>query len=133
MSGTPRSWPALQRMEARGDKSEQVLQGLADHCRVMNCLFFFLRQETIYLIYFLKAQWYFFEKYLFVCLCQVLVVALRLLALVGGFRVLGLTGMCNLSSPGRDQTRGPFIGRRISNHWTTREVSEAICFTPSGL
>ena len=59
--------------------------------------------------------------------------ALRLLALVGGFRVLGLTGMCNLSSPGRDQTRGPFIGRRISNHWTTREVSEAICFTPSGL
>ena len=31
-------------------------------------------------------------------------------------------GMWDLSSPTRDRTRVPCIGRRILNHWTTREV-----------
>ena len=31
-------------------------------------------------------------------------------------------GMWDLSSPTRDQTRIPFIGRWSLNHWTTREV-----------
>ena len=32
--------------------------------------------------------------------------------------------MCNLSSLTRDQTHVPCVGRRILNHWTTREVSQ---------
>ena len=41
--------------------------------------------------------------------------------------VSGLTcpvacGMWDLSSPIRDQTHVPCIGRQILNHWTTREV-----------
>ena len=36
--------------------------------------------------------------------------------------VLWLRGMWNLSSPTRDQTCIPCIGRRSVHHWTTREV-----------
>ena len=34
----------------------------------------------------------------------------------------GLSCMWDLSSPIRDQTRVPCIGRQLLNHWTTREV-----------
>ena len=37
-------------------------------------------------------------------------------------------GMWDLSSPTRDQIRVPCIGRRILNHWTTREVLYEDCF-----
>ena len=33
-----------------------------------------------------------------------------------------LYGMWDLSSPTRDGTQAPCIGRQILNHWTTREV-----------
>ena len=36
--------------------------------------------------------------------------------------VLWLWGMWDLSSPTRDRTRTPCIGRRSLNHWTAREV-----------
>ena len=32
--------------------------------------------------------------------------------------------MCDLSSPTRDRTRVPCIGRWILNHWTTREIPQ---------
>ena len=32
-------------------------------------------------------------------------------------------GIWDLSSPNKDQTHNPFIGRRGLNHWTAREVS----------
>ena len=37
-------------------------------------------------------------------------------------------GMWDLSSLTRDRTHVPCIGRRILNHWTTREVPELIYF-----
>ena len=36
--------------------------------------------------------------------------------------------MWDLSSPTRDGTHVPCIGRRILSHWTTREVSSAVFF-----
>ena len=39
-----------------------------------------------------------------------------------GSRAQLLRGMWDLSSPTRDQTHIPCIGRRILNHWTTREL-----------
>ena len=36
--------------------------------------------------------------------------------------VFWLRGMWDPSSPTRDQTRTPCIGRRSLNHWTAREV-----------
>ena len=39
-----------------------------------------------------------------------------------------LLGMWHLSSPTRDQTCVPCIGRQILNHWTTREESCALFF-----
>ena len=33
-------------------------------------------------------------------------------------------GMWDLSCLTRDRTRVPYIGRRILNHWTTREISD---------
>ena len=40
--------------------------------------------------------------------------------------VFWLGGMWDLSSPTRDQTRTPCIGRRSLNHWTTKEVPEVL-------
>ena len=40
--------------------------------------------------------------------------------------------MWDLSSPARDQTHVPCIGRRIFSHWTTREVPE-LCLFARGL
>ena len=37
-------------------------------------------------------------------------------------------GTWDLSSPTRDRTHVPCTGRRILNHWTTREVPHMICF-----
>ena len=37
-------------------------------------------------------------------------------------------GMWDLSSPTRDQTRVPCIGRQILNYWTTREVPRLFIF-----
>ena len=34
--------------------------------------------------------------------------------------------MCDLSSPSRDQTHTPCIGRQSPNHWTTREVAKSL-------
>ena len=36
--------------------------------------------------------------------------------------VFWLFGMWDLSSPTRDRTRTPCIGRQSLNHWTAREV-----------
>ena len=46
-------------------------------------------------------------------------------------------GMWDLSSPTRDRTRVPCFGRRILNHWTTKEVPSFFCvcntlFTKTG-
>ena len=80
-------------------------------------------RTTLYLYLFLPYFW----------LHQVLAVALGTLFAVWGIFRLGLLsccgawaelpwGMCDLCSLTRDWTCVPCIGRRILNHWTTREV-----------
>ena len=41
-------------------------------------------------------------------------------------------GMWDLSSPARDQTLIPYIGRQILNHWTAREVPHFDSFRLGG-
>ena len=55
---------------------------------------------------------------------EFVIILLLLYALV--FR---LWGNWNLSSPTRDWIYAPCIGRRSLNHWTTREVSQAVLIT----
>ena len=37
----------------------------------------------------------------------------------------------DFSSPTRDQTHAPCIGRQSLNHWTAREVQQSVTFKPS--
>ena len=41
-------------------------------------------------------------------------------------------GMWDLSSPTRDRTRTPCIGRQSLNHWTAREVPIALVLLEAG-
>ena len=106
--------------------------------------FFF---KNIYLFYF-----YLF--YFYIWLRQVLVEALGIFHCTAGFSLVvacgfffslvearGLSscgmraylprGMWNLSSPTRDRTHVPCIGRRILYHWTTRQVPISSFLQPS--
>ena len=63
----------------------------------------------------------FFNIYLFIYwLCRVLVAACGIFRC--GARAQLPRGMWDLPTLCRDQTRVPCIGRRILNHWTTREI-----------
>ena len=74
---------------------------------------------------------------LFVAVCGLLIVVASLVARVwalghrlssGGAWSQLLHSMWNLSSPARDQTRIPCIGRCILNHWTSREFPALALF-----
>ena len=75
------------------------------------------------------------------CVGSFLVVVCRLLTAVAALlaerglqmlgsqqlRCMGLVALCHVkSSWARDQTCEPCVGRRILNHWTTREVQDPI-------
>ena len=65
------------------------------------------------------------------CVTQASLVAARGLGCPAACGILP-HGMWDLDSPPRDQTRVSCIGRRILDHWTTREVSHHLKITVKG-
>ena len=76
-------------------------------------LCFFLRFFLMWTIFFF-LKWTIFKVFI-----EFVTILLLFYVLV-----FWLRGMWDLSSPTRDRTRTPCIGRRSLNHWTTSEVPE---------
>ena len=65
----------------------------------------------------LRYHYCFLKKYLFICLCQVLVAAYRIFS----------CGIWDLVPRLGIEPKPPALGARSPNHWTTREVPN-YCF-----
>ena len=73
-----------------------------------------------------------FFFFLFFLMWPLLKVCIEFVTILLLFYVLVLwpRGMWYLSSPTRDQTRNPCIGRRSLNHWTARDIPVIIIIIP---
>ena len=99
--------------------------------RVCYCIWWYLKRastpEPRFTSFLVSSQHYGFEKLSLSCICWCWLKS-RLMNICG----ILPHGMWALGSPIRDQTRVSCIGRRILNHWTTREVSQHFKVTVKG-
>ena len=88
------------------------------------CLSTVMRTPNIESIDLFNFVFFFFR--FFLCVCGPFKVFIEFVTVLLLFYVLvfWLRGMWNLSSPTRDRTCTPCIGRQSLNHWTMREVPD---------